>query len=194
LVVLERVRETKYDLEDQLSTKAVEIAAMNETDPRTYTGVTSFEGDELFIRKALSIYNSMESEPQIARGQDEVANPVGWNRMLGTLWGNVAPEFIRPELPPISVYARPGGEAGASPLYDGMKSIRSARSRRLDESADEGLFMMASMFGTMGQTISNLVGDAVKDIIKLDAEVGLQSERAPQHRMDEENEFTDIIT
>jgi len=77
LVVLERVRETKYDLEDQLSTKAVEIAAMNKTDPRTYTGVTAFEGDELFIRKALSIYNSMESEPQIARGQDEVANPVG---------------------------------------------------------------------------------------------------------------------
>jgi hypothetical protein len=177
-----------------LSTKAVEIAAMNETDPRTYTGVTSFEGDELFIRKALSIYNSMESEPQIARGQDEVANPVGWNRMLGSLWGNVAPEFIRPELPSIPVYARPGGEAGTSPLYSGMNTIRSSRSRRFDESADEGLFMMAGMFGTMGETISKLIDDAVKDVINLDAESGLQSLRAPQHRMDEENEFTDIIT
>jgi len=114
--------------------------------------------------------------------------------MLGTLWGNVAPEFIRPELPSISVYARPGGEAGASPLYGGMNTIRSSRSRRFDESADEGLFMMASMFGTMGETISKLIDDAVKDIINLDAEAGLQSVRAPQHRMDEENEFTDIIT
>jgi hypothetical protein len=25
----------------------------------------------------LSVYNSLESEPQLARGQDEVANPVG---------------------------------------------------------------------------------------------------------------------
>lgn len=176
LVVLERVRETKKDLQDQWSTKAKLIAEMNRLDPRTYTGVTAFEGDELFIRKALSIYNSMESEPQIARGQDEVANPVGWNRMLGTLWGNVAPEFIRPEIPERpNLFMRPGGVDGSTRLYSKMGD-------------------MFGLFGSAASDVGFLLEMELKAIINLDKEIGLQSERAPQHRQEEENEFTDIIT
>jgi len=71
------VTATVMDLQDQYERRRLAVEIANRTDPRSYTGVGFLEGDELFIRKALSVYNSLESEPQLARGQDEVANPVG---------------------------------------------------------------------------------------------------------------------
>jgi hypothetical protein len=70
---------------------------------------------------------------------------------------------------------RPGGIDGSTRLYSKMGD-------------------MFDLFGSAASDVGFLIDMEVKKIINLDKEIGLQSERAPQHRCDEENEFTDIIT
>lgn len=208
-LVLKNIAVTRTELQVRYEKLRKEIEEVNRADPRTYTGIVAFDGDELFLRKALSIYNSMESEPQIAQGQDEVANPVGWNRMLGSLWGNVAPEFIRPEIRereepifPVAAVVPPRskGPSQKEVILD-MNDIMSMFQSMEDGGFDSYSHQRSILSTLWGEEITDVDSEYVteilrvriEEVIQLDDMLGTLDFRAPQHRSDEENEFNDSI-